>query len=148
MGTTESIFADPEEGIHSPSPPDRQQHGNSNVRHSSSSGRTIERQHRRRPQNAAMSSPQQLIQPPPPTLNHPKQTVQQQQQQPLNSSCVPIRKVESVVFQLNGIVLGLSKSGKRTLLQRLEGKEPDFYNNTNNIATTRPDNESDRRAHV
>jgi hypothetical protein len=27
---------------------------------------------------------------------------------------------------MNGLVLGLSKSGKRTLLQRLEGKEPNF----------------------
>jgi hypothetical protein len=35
-------------------------------------------------------------------------------------------------FLLNGMILGMSKSGKRTLLQRLEGKEPDF------TITTRP----------
>lgn len=30
-------------------------------------------------------------------------------------------------FELHGLVLGLSRSGKRTLLQRLEGKEPVFH---------------------
>ena len=33
---------------------------------------------------------------------------------------------QGVLFQLSGTVLGLAESGKHTLLQRLEGKEPDF----------------------
>ena len=35
-------------------------------------------------------------------------------------------------FHLHGLVLGSAKSGKRTLLQRLEGKEPDFSQNSRN----------------
>lgn len=47
------------------------------------------------------------------------------------SSAIPqvrtdVKAISDAGFQLNGMVFGLSGSGKRTLLQRLEGKEPDF----------------------
>ena len=107
MGTTESIFADTETEVSSPAPP---------LPSASTSPSASLR--RRRPRNTPSSDPS--------TISHPQQ--KQALQQPTKSA--PVRRQS--FFQLNGIVLGMSKSGKRTLLQRLEGKEPDFLDTAAN----------------
>jgi hypothetical protein len=126
MGTTESILLDTEEAVVDatveavntrPSPhlyPQQQQR----TAASSSSPPTINR-HRPLSQSSASA-----------------RAVGQQPQHQDHSNYVPRRANQ---FQLNGIVLGLSNSGKRTLLQRLEGKEPEFKVSTSRTSITTGD---------
>jgi hypothetical protein len=75
-------------------------------------------------------------------LSHPPPPRRRRLPHSTPSVSVPIRQRTS--FQLNGMVLGMSKTGKRTLLQRLEGKEPDFFENTKaSTSTNRQRNEND-----
>jgi hypothetical protein len=138
MGTTESIFLDPEEGE------DHSRHRSSLPTASLDNSVPQTGQRRRvhvgsstahRLSTGATSVPNELAghpRRPPPSPNRPyssplsqhaaekehvrRHNVKPSQDDPYAPSC----------FQLDGMIVGKAKSGKRTLLQRLEGKEPQF----------------------
>jgi hypothetical protein len=104
MGTTESIFVEPAVVEEIPS-----KHAPDNHRINATPPLTPSNRRRRNPQISIPSDASILQQQPQPPRSN-------------NSSIQPS-------FQLNGMVFGMSKSGKRTLLHRLEGREPDFTGN-------------------
>jgi hypothetical protein len=114
MGTTESVLIDPETdaaaGDSSSLPQQPETHARMTE---NSSDRT----------NPVPSSPAHMV-------NHRRRPLPPQHPSPDQRGARKPHVREQAdrnVFQMHGLVLGLFKSGKRTLLQRLDGKEPDFF---------------------
>ena len=87
-----------------------------------------------------------LAAPPPPSRRRTQPTLPSQTQSPAGSRPRPIRRPRpGPVVTLNGLVLGLTGSGKRTLLQRLEGKDPFAVASTDGSNNEQHDDEDSPR---